>query len=342
MTTVYFVRHAEPNRSAGAAFDDRTYPLSDKGIVDRKLVTDFLQDKNIDAVLSSPFKRVVDTVVDFAEKNGLQVELIEDFRERKIADAWIADFMEFAKKQWADFSYKLLDGESLSEVQERNISALKDVLKRYEGKNITVGTHGTALSSIINYYDNSYGFDDFAAMVHIMPWVAKMVFDGDKCSVMTKINLFDREVSHRSRKNRAVTFDLGTLEAYHHTVVFARHEGKWLFCRQKNRDVFEAIGGRIDEGETPLECAKRELYEETGAVKFFIHPAFDYVLYTDLGFAKGQVFYADIKELGELPPDFEMEEVKGFQTLPDNTRFPNSHAVLFKRLDRMCKNSLLG
>ena len=194
MTTVYFIRHAEPNRSAGSTFNDRTYPLSKKGLVDRKLVTDFLKDKNIEVVLSSPFKRAVDTVADFAEKNGLEVELIEGFRERKIADDWPTDFLAFAKKQWEDFSYKQPEGESISEVQERNIAALNDVLDRHAGKNIAIGTHGTALSTIINYYDSGYGFNDFKAMVDIMPWVVKMVFHGDKCSVMTKIDLFDQEL----------------------------------------------------------------------------------------------------------------------------------------------------
>ena len=76
MTTVYFIRHAEPERSADSIYNDSTYPLSEKGIIDRKLVTDFLQDKKIDVVLSSPFKRAVDTVVDFAERNCLHIELI--------------------------------------------------------------------------------------------------------------------------------------------------------------------------------------------------------------------------------------------------------------------------
>jgi len=34
----------------------------------------------------------------------------------------------------------------------------------YEGKNIVIGTHGTALSTIINYYDSTYGYDDFERM----------------------------------------------------------------------------------------------------------------------------------------------------------------------------------
>ena len=63
MTRVYFVRHAEPNYDN---HDDMLRELSPKGMEDRKLVTTFLSDKNIDVVLSSPFKRAVDSVADFA------------------------------------------------------------------------------------------------------------------------------------------------------------------------------------------------------------------------------------------------------------------------------------
>jgi 2,3-bisphosphoglycerate-dependent phosphoglycerate mutase len=116
-----------------------------------------LQDKEIDVVLSSPFKRAKDTVTPFAESAGLAVREITDFRERKVADEWILPFKEFCQKQWEDFSYKLENGESLSEVQARNIAALESVLREYAGKNIAVGTHGTALSTIIHYFDDTYG-----------------------------------------------------------------------------------------------------------------------------------------------------------------------------------------
>lgn len=89
MTVIYFVRHAEPNFEN---HNDSLRELSEKGLEDRKLVTQYLQDKRIDKVLSSPYKRAVDTVKDFADKNGLAVETIEDFRERKIDSVWIDNF----------------------------------------------------------------------------------------------------------------------------------------------------------------------------------------------------------------------------------------------------------
>lgn len=174
MTKVFFVRHAEPNYKN---HDDRLRELSPRGMEDRKKVTAFLADKNIDVIISSPFKRAVDTVRDFADKKRLTVEIVEDFRERKVDSGWIEDFASFSKNQWSDFSFKLSDGECLKEVKDRNISALNGVLKQYPGKNIVVGSHGTALSTIINYYDRSFGYEDFENIKLLMPWIVEFSFD---------------------------------------------------------------------------------------------------------------------------------------------------------------------
>jgi 8-oxo-dGTP diphosphatase len=126
-------------------------------------------------------------------------------------------------------------------------------------------------------------------------------------------------------------FPFNELNGYRFVVIFARYQNKWLYCRAKERDTFETAGGRIEKGETPLEAAKRELYEETGAVKFEIKPAFDYSVHTPSDFSNGQVYLAYIQELGEIP-EYEMAEVKLFVTIPDKTRFPWILPVLYERL----------
>lgn len=50
-------------------------------------------------------------------------------------------------------------------------------------------------------------------------------------------------------------------------VIVSEYKGKWIFCKQKNKDTWELPGGKIEKEETPLAAAKRELYEETGAKK---------------------------------------------------------------------------
>lgn len=188
MTTIYFIRHAEPDYTN---HNDRERPLTQKGKEDSKLVTQYLCDKNIDIVLSSPYVRAVDTVKDFAESFGYPILTVEDFRERKVDSIWIEDFYKFSKMQWDDFEYKLSDGESLREVQDRNINALMEALKEYTGKNIVIGSHGTALSTIINYFEPTYSFDDFQRIRNIMPWIVKMSFQGDTLIHIEKIDVFN-------------------------------------------------------------------------------------------------------------------------------------------------------
>ena len=190
MTTIYFIRHAEPNYNN---HDDLTRELSAKGLEDRKLVTEYLRDKSIQVALSSPFKRAVDTIKDFADGENLLIETIDDFRERKIDSVWIEDFNTFAKAQWADFDYKLSDGECLREVQERNISALHEVLMRYKDKNIIVGSHGTALSTIINYFSPEFGYEQFEEIRGLMPWIVKFEFENEECKKLQQYNVFTQE-----------------------------------------------------------------------------------------------------------------------------------------------------
>ena len=55
-------------------------------------------------------------------------------------------------------------------------------------------------------------------------------------------------------------------------VIISKTNGKWVFCKHKERDTLEVPGGHREKGETILETARRELREETGAIDFIIEP----------------------------------------------------------------------
>ena len=176
MTKVYFIRHAKPDYSI---HDDYSRPLTQEGLKDCKSVTDFLLDRCITKVFSSPYKRTVDTIKDFAERVDLKIDIIDDFRERTIDNGWwIEDFNAFAKEQWSNFDYKLSNGESLNEVQKRNIAALQCILNENENKNIVIGTHGTALSTIIHYFNKKFDYTEFERIKNYMPYAVCIEFEG--------------------------------------------------------------------------------------------------------------------------------------------------------------------
>jgi 8-oxo-dGTP diphosphatase len=55
-------------------------------------------------------------------------------------------------------------------------------------------------------------------------------------------------------------------------VIISKHNGKWVFCKHKERDTYEVPGGHREPGEAILHTAKRELQEETGAIDFNLVP----------------------------------------------------------------------
>ncbi len=174
MTTIYFVRHCKPD---GKVSDDRNRPLTEEGLFDSNKVAEILKDKNIDVFISSPYKRSYDSIKKTADLYGMKILTDERLHERKAGKD--SNNHEMFKKRWADLSFAENDGESIGAVQKRNIEALNEILKKYPGKNIVIGTHGTALSSIINFYDKSFTGDSFMEIIDFMPWILKMEFDGE-------------------------------------------------------------------------------------------------------------------------------------------------------------------
>ena len=66
------------------------------------------------------------------------------------------------------------------------------MLTFYKGKNIVVGSHGTALSTIINYYDKTFGYSEFNKIRYLMPWIVEFAFEENICVNIQKYNLFER------------------------------------------------------------------------------------------------------------------------------------------------------
>jgi len=197
MTRVYFVRHAQPVFSHA---DDLTRPLTEEGMQDRKIVLETLKDKEIDVFYCSTYKRSVDTIAETAEYYGMEIHKDERFREReKGVDS---NNHGMFRKRWADKEYHEEGGESIGMVQRRNIEALNEVLDKCAGKNIVIGTHGTALSAIMNYYNPEFGCDDFLRIVDWMPYVVELDFEGRELVSVTEHAHVEKEFKGNDRADK--------------------------------------------------------------------------------------------------------------------------------------------
>ena len=112
-----------------------------------------------------------------------------------------------------------------------------------------------------------------------------------------------------------------------YAVIAARYDGKWVFCRHRERDTWEIPGGHREPGEDIADTARRELGEETGAVKAELIPVTVYRV-DDCGV----LFFAEIKTLGPLSEEFEIKEITLGDKLPERLTYPQIQPALFKKV----------
>ncbi|NGM83828.1 histidine phosphatase family protein [Paenibacillus sp. 7124] len=181
MTNLYFVRHAHSIYSA----DELNRPLSERGKADAGKVTELLKNECISVLISSPYKRAIQTIEGLADIIGVDIAIEEDFRERLLAENPVDDFEHAVAKVWEDDSFSWEGGESNMVAQKRGVRALEDVLERYEGKNIAIGTHGNIMVLMMNYFDKRFDYTFWKQLD--MPDIYKLSFDNLRLSEVKRI-----------------------------------------------------------------------------------------------------------------------------------------------------------
>ena len=120
-------------------------------------------------------------------------------------------------------------------------------------------------------------------------------------------------------------------------VIISKTSGKWVFCKHKERDTYEVPGGHREPGEDILDTARRELYEETGALDYDIMPICAYsVIHTDHPQAEesfGMLYYANIRTF-EPELHSEIERVMITEQLVDNWTYPLIQPKLIEEAER--------
>jgi 8-oxo-dGTP diphosphatase len=121
-------------------------------------------------------------------------------------------------------------------------------------------------------------------------------------------------------------------------VIVSKSQGKWVFCKHRDRNTYECPGGHREDEEDILTTAKRELYEETGAIEYSIKQICVYSVYGNDGIIDnknetyGMLYYADIIKFDELP-EFEIEKIVLFYRLPVNLTYPEIQPKLIEKIN---------
>ena len=121
-------------------------------------------------------------------------------------------------------------------------------------------------------------------------------------------------------------------------VIFAKTQNKYVFCKHRDRDTWEVAGGRRENGENIMDTAKRELYEETGALEFDIEPICIYSVtksdnlnHKEESF--GMLFFANIKCF-EAELHSEIEKITITDKFPERWTYPDIQPHLIEEVKK--------
>ncbi len=121
-------------------------------------------------------------------------------------------------------------------------------------------------------------------------------------------------------------------------VIISKTDGKYVFCKHKERDTLEVPGGHRESGEDILTTAKRELFEETGATDFDIKPICVYSVTAEENFdgneTFGMLYYAEIRDF-EKELHSEIEKIIITQTLPNKWTYPQIQPILMEHAKKL-------
>lgn len=120
-------------------------------------------------------------------------------------------------------------------------------------------------------------------------------------------------------------------------VIIAKTDEKWVLCKHRERDTYEAPGGHREQGEDIIETARRELKEETGAVIFNMKPVCAYSVKGQIRANEniadetfGMLYIADILAFEEI--NSEIEKILVTDILIDNWTYPLIHPKLIEEV----------
>lgn len=120
-------------------------------------------------------------------------------------------------------------------------------------------------------------------------------------------------------------------------VIIAKTGDNYVFCKHRSRSTLEVPGGHREPGEKILDTAKRELYEETGAIDFDIKPVCVYSVIAKDNFdgqeSFGMLYFAEIRSF-EPELHSEIEKIIITKDMPADWTYPEIQPGLLEEAER--------
>jgi 2,3-bisphosphoglycerate-dependent phosphoglycerate mutase len=139
--------------------------LTPAGQARAERLADFLVPAGIGRIVSSPYRRALDSIAPLAARLGLTVTTDKRLRERVLSADPLPDWRESLRATFTDPDLRYPGGESSRAATARGMAAIHDALAGPPAV-VAVITHGNLATLLLHDYDPHYGFVEWSAMTN--------------------------------------------------------------------------------------------------------------------------------------------------------------------------------
>lgn len=149
--TVFVIRHCK------ATGQEPDAPLTAQGEEQARELAEQLAPLGIQRIVSSPYRRAVQSVAPLAEQLGLPVHTDGRLVERMLSGVPLDDWLTPLQASFDDRDLCLDGGESSNAASERALAALEDILA-HGAQTSALVTHGNLMALLLGHFDKRPGF----------------------------------------------------------------------------------------------------------------------------------------------------------------------------------------
>lgn len=152
MSTIYLIRHCETTGQAPEA------PLTPRGEEQAQRLCTQLFELPITHLISSPYRRALDSIQPLATALKLPVAQEEDLKERRLSAIPLDDWQDHLRLTFIDPDYTCPGGESSRIATKRIARVVEEALQQHDISILV--THGNLLSLYLHSIDPTFGFEE--------------------------------------------------------------------------------------------------------------------------------------------------------------------------------------
>lgn len=250
--TILLVRHSQavgqqPEAPLTSLGDERAYSLAD-------FIFEYFL---VDHIISSPYKRAMDTIGPLAKRCEITVQTDERLVERDFCgsaqwDPAVCD--AFLRKSFEDFDFRYADGETNQEALARATAFLKDI-QSLSATNVVIVSHGNLCTLLLGLFMEQ-GYKSMLQLSNPDLFILDLELKSKPVRLWTDLG----PIKPKTRKSaRAILLDVTALRVFLFLL-----DDPTVGARQQGQPLWITPGGGVTDDEDLQKALVRELWEETG------------------------------------------------------------------------------